>query len=690
MAAGPAGRRLSPCAAPDDPPGRGRRRLRPPARTSSATRARASGPTSPSTSRSSSAPAWAVTAAHRRRRYALVQVHTLPDFLVLGDAAAAAGRRPGPARPPRGDAGVLPEPLPARGEPARLRGCSGCQERGLDRPGERRRDRQRRRCASGSSGSGVRPEQGHASSPTARRSPASTRPATQPRPFAADGTVRLVYAGALTPTYELDVRPRGAGADRARDRPELASASTSTAAATPPSGSSTRRPDLGIDERVTFHGRIPIEDVPAAVARADIGVAPTRRDPFTDVSLSTKVFEYAAMGKPVVASRLPMVERTFPPGSVATYDPGDPASMARGDPVDRRRSRLAREARSSGPPRSSQHRPGSTEAARYIDLVDRLAARLPGDVRAARRPVTGRSDGPIRPVRYDTGPVRSPSIHLHCRTASPHDLPSQTRRQSAPSPLARQPEPAEHLPEHRLRPGRRPSPSSSSSASRPSATTASTSRRGDGRRPDDHPGRLRGARRRSRSGGSSRRSRRVNAERRGRAADERRGRASRSSRSSQQGGDASSSRRSSLERLIDAQIQAGLATEAGHHGHARSRSTPRSSRSRPRRSSATPGSSRSRPRSTRARTSRPHAQKAAAKEIADQALADITTGGKTWEDVAKAVSTDSLEGRPAAISAGSTRTRPRIRRCSTPSSPPSRTSRPPSSRARTGRTSSAG
>ena len=57
--------------------------------------------------------------------------------------------------------------------------------------------------------------------------------------------------------------------------------------------------DLGVEDAVTFHGRIPIEDVPAAIAGADIGVAPTRRDPFTDVSLSTKIFEYAAMGKPV-------------------------------------------------------------------------------------------------------------------------------------------------------------------------------------------------------------------------------------------------------------------------------------------------------------------------------------------------------------------------------------------------------
>ncbi len=35
------------------------------------------------------------------------------------------------------------------------------------------------------------------------------------------------------------------------------------------------------------------------------------------------------MGKPVVASRLPMVVSTFPPGTVATYDSGDEAAMAR-------------------------------------------------------------------------------------------------------------------------------------------------------------------------------------------------------------------------------------------------------------------------------------------------------------------------------------------------------------------------
>ena len=68
--------------------------------------------------------------------------------------------------------------------------------------------------------------------------------------------------------------------------------------------------------RSRWPGRIPLDDVPAVVAGADIGIAPTRRDEFTDLSLSTKVYEYAAMGKAVVATRLPLVERTFPAGTV--------------------------------------------------------------------------------------------------------------------------------------------------------------------------------------------------------------------------------------------------------------------------------------------------------------------------------------------------------------------------------------
>jgi glycosyltransferase involved in cell wall biosynthesis len=130
---------------------------------------------------------------------------------------------------------------------------------------------------------------------------------------------------------------------------------------------------LGITERVTFHDRIAIDAVPAALAGTDIGLAPTRRTPFTDYSLSTKVFEYSAMGKPVVASRLPMVVATFA-DDVVTYEPGDANDLARairnlvGD-ADPRRARVERaRARVQG-------LSWEVESLRYLALVDGLVSK---------------------------------------------------------------------------------------------------------------------------------------------------------------------------------------------------------------------------------------------------------------------------------------------------------------------------
>ena len=267
---------------------------------------------------------WAATRAHRRRRYAVVQVHTLPDFLVFAALPLRLARVP-----------VVIDLHEAMPEFFRMRfpKASNRVVHGLLRLQERMSIGFASAAITVNDGLaerlvqlGVRPDKITVilNSPSLARFDPGAAP---PRPFMTDGTLRLVYAGALTPTYELDVaidavaRLRGLRPDidatfdvygRGDSNPILRERATG----------------LGIRDRVAFHGRIPIEDVPAAIAAADIGLAPTRRDPFTDFSLSTKIFEYGAMGKPVVASRLPLVERTFPPGSVATYDPGDADGLA--------------------------------------------------------------------------------------------------------------------------------------------------------------------------------------------------------------------------------------------------------------------------------------------------------------------------------------------------------------------------
>ena len=147
------------------------------------------------------------------------------------------------------------------------------------------------------------------------------------RDFREDGRLRLVYTGALTPTYELDVTLRAVAAVNAR-RPDLDVALDLYGRGDSEQGLRALADELAIGDRVTVHGRIPIDDVPGVLAAADIGLAPTRLDRFTALTVSGKVYEYAAMRKPVVASRLPTVERDFPGHAVRVYESGDADGMA--------------------------------------------------------------------------------------------------------------------------------------------------------------------------------------------------------------------------------------------------------------------------------------------------------------------------------------------------------------------------
>jgi glycosyltransferase involved in cell wall biosynthesis len=87
--------------------------------------------------------------------------------------------------------------------------------------------------------------------------------------------------------------------------------------------------------RVTFTGALPHEELPAALGAGDIGVAPF--DPTKHAPLQLgfywsplKIFEYMAMGLPVVAPALPRLERLVEHGREGVlYDPSDPRALDR-------------------------------------------------------------------------------------------------------------------------------------------------------------------------------------------------------------------------------------------------------------------------------------------------------------------------------------------------------------------------
>jgi len=311
---------------------------------------------------------WAVTRAHRRRHYALVQVHTPPDFLAFAGLPLRVAGVPILLDLHEAMPEFFRSRFPRASNPVvhRLLLLTERVSIGLARAAVTVNPAMADRLV----GLGVPADKVGvvANSPSlARFDPGRF----DRRAFAEDGTVRLVYAGALTPTYEVDVAIDAVAEIRAA-RPDLAVRFDVYGRGDAARPLAERARDRGVEDAVAFHGRIPIEDVPAAIATADIGIAPTRRDPFTDVSLSTKVFEYAAMGKPVVASRLPMVERTFAPGTVYAYEPGDPGALAAaiGAIVD---DPLAREAAVERTAAIVAASSWEREAEGYVALVDRLA-----------------------------------------------------------------------------------------------------------------------------------------------------------------------------------------------------------------------------------------------------------------------------------------------------------------------------
>ncbi len=82
--------------------------------------------------------------------------------------------------------------------------------------------------------------------------------------------------------------------------------------------------ELGVADRVRFTGWLPFGDVPSLISRADVGIVSMNYD-----ALPNKLFEYLAMGKPVVASDLEPFKAYVPEGAALYFRSGDEGDLAR-------------------------------------------------------------------------------------------------------------------------------------------------------------------------------------------------------------------------------------------------------------------------------------------------------------------------------------------------------------------------
>lgn len=85
---------------------------------------------------------------------------------------------------------------------------------------------------------------------------------------------------------------------------------------------------LGLQEHVLYLGSRTVEQLSDEIQNCDVGVIPNLRNAFTDINTPTRIFEYLALGKPVVAPDTPGILDYFGPNELFYFTPGDAESMA--------------------------------------------------------------------------------------------------------------------------------------------------------------------------------------------------------------------------------------------------------------------------------------------------------------------------------------------------------------------------
>lgn len=132
--------------------------------------------------------------------------------------------------------------------------------------------------------------------------------------------------------------------------------------------------ELGVAETVDLdQGLRPIEDVIPALELATVGVVPIVDDPFTKYMLPVKLLEYVALGMPVIASSTPTIRAYFSEGMLAFTPPGNAEALSKcivgllRDPG--RRQMLAAEAGKFTKEHNWPH-----EKKRYYQLIDSMVS----------------------------------------------------------------------------------------------------------------------------------------------------------------------------------------------------------------------------------------------------------------------------------------------------------------------------
>ncbi len=176
----------------------------------------------------------------------------------------------------------------------------------------------------------------------------------------------VVYHGTVTPEYGVELLVEAA-ARVVREVRELSVAVYGEGDSVPRARERAR--ELGIAAHVHFSDRyIPQIEVLELVRDAHVGVIPNLATRLNRFALSSKLFEYVALGVPVVSADLPTIRAHFGDDEVLFFAPGDPDALAEAILTVRRHPEAAAERAAAARRRYEQYR-WSVSAQRYAEAL---------------------------------------------------------------------------------------------------------------------------------------------------------------------------------------------------------------------------------------------------------------------------------------------------------------------------------
>jgi glycosyltransferase involved in cell wall biosynthesis len=139
---------------------------------------------------------------------------------------------------------------------------------------------------------------------------------------------------------------------------------------------------LDLAGSVKFYGGVPLNEMAAVMANADLGVVPKRADSFGNEAYSTKIMEFMSQGVPVVVSRTKIDTFYFEEGVVHFFRSGDSEAMAEAM-LDVINNQKLRESLITRGYEYVERNGWDRKKKEYLDLIDSLSTECFEDIEPA-------------------------------------------------------------------------------------------------------------------------------------------------------------------------------------------------------------------------------------------------------------------------------------------------------------------